>query len=236
MFAAIPASARHKWGPYHWARTSNPFTLKVIDSTSGWTTELNTAIADWTSAAPLDLTREQGSYDPSCSPVSGKVKVCNGNYNDNEWLGIAQIWITTRNHISQATSQMNDYYFGRSPYNGPGWRQLVMCQEPGHTLGLGHQDENFYNANLGTCMDYTANPLGPPSNEHPNQHDYDQLAKIYSHLDSFNTPKAAADGVPGRMQRITDSLWVEELPNGGRRFTWVLWEDPTKERGPPQVP
>lgn len=32
--AAIPAVtlANHSWGGYHWARTSNPFTLKVGDA------------------------------------------------------------------------------------------------------------------------------------------------------------------------------------------------------------
>ncbi|MBI1895150.1 MAG: hypothetical protein HYS04_01245, partial [Acidobacteria bacterium] len=48
----------------------------------------------------------------------------------------------------------------------------------------GHQDEDFNNPNLGTCMDYTSNPS---SNQHPNQHDYDQLELIYAHLDSTTT-------------------------------------------------
>jgi hypothetical protein len=40
-----------------------------------------------------------------------------------------------------------------------------MCQEVGHTFGLDHQDENFNNTNLGTCMDYTNDPS---TNQHPN--------------------------------------------------------------------
>jgi hypothetical protein len=50
-----------------------------------------------------------------------------------------------------------------------------MCQEVGHTVGLDHQDTSLDNPNLGTCMDYTSNPLGPPDNEHPKKHDYDEL-------------------------------------------------------------
>jgi hypothetical protein len=117
------------------------------------------------------------------------------------------------------------------------WKQLVICQEPGHTLGLDHQDENFYNTNLGTCMDYTANPLGPPDNEHPNQHDYDQLAKIYSHLDSVNTVAASASAV-GQMRRAGDSdaLWVQDLADGGKLFTWVLWQNPKAKHGAPRLP
>jgi len=82
---------------------------------------------------------------------------------------------------------------------------LVTCQEVGHTFGLAHQDETFDNANLGTCMDYTNDPDGgaggassnDPSNEHPNQHDYDQLATIYAHLDSTSTIAASSPAGPG---------------------------------------
>ena len=89
----------------------------------------------------------------------------------------------------RAPSELNDTYFNTSTYNTTAWRNLVSCQEVGHTLGLDHQDENFNNANLGTCMDYTNNP---GTNQHPNQHDYDQLVTIYSHLDSTTTVGAAA--------------------------------------------
>ena len=51
-----------------------------------------------------------------------------------------------------------------------------MCQEVGHTFGLGHHDEKFSNENLNTCMDYTNLP---DSNQHPNQGDYDELLCIY---------------------------------------------------------
>ena len=50
IVAAFPisAGASHSWGNYHWARTSNPFTIGVIDSmTSDWDGNLDTAISDW---------------------------------------------------------------------------------------------------------------------------------------------------------------------------------------------
>ena len=33
-FAAPAALANHSWGGYHWARTSNPFTVKLGDNVS----------------------------------------------------------------------------------------------------------------------------------------------------------------------------------------------------------
>lgn len=197
LAAAVPSGATHAWGPYHWARTGNPFTLKVQDSvTSVWDSYLNTANADWAASSVLNLTKEQGDESSSgrrkCNPVAGKVRVCNQTYGFNGWLGIASIWLTTGSHIAQGTTKLNDSYFNTTTYNKPEWRQFVTCQEIGHDFGLAHQDENFSNPNLGSCMDYTDFPLGPPDNTHPNAHDYDQLVTNYNHNDSFNSWAAVA--------------------------------------------
>src|SRR5262249_8331454 len=133
----------------------------------------------------------------NCRPKSGTVQVCNNTYGNNGWLGIAQIWVSG-SHITQGTVKLNDTYFNTPDYNTTAWRQLVACQEIGHTFGLDHQDENFSNPNLGTCMDYTNDPdgtiYGQLDNTHPNQHDYDELVTIYSHKDSTSTvsPSPAA--------------------------------------------
>ena len=178
-------TAHHQWGKYHWFRTANPLNLDVgVNLDGGWATHLGTAITDWNRSTVLELRSVNGNADPaSCPPTAGRIEVCNYNSGDNGWLGVAQIWVANRSHITQATARMNDFYFDLESYGTTAWRRLVMCQEIAHGFGLDHQDENFNNPNLGSCMDYTANPEGPPSNEHPNQHDYDELLSIYSHLD-----------------------------------------------------
>ncbi len=115
----------------------------------------------------------------------------------------------------------------------PAWRNLVSCQEVGHTLGLDHQDENFDNANLGTCMDYTNDPS---TNQHPNKHDYDQLVTIYSHLDSTTAVGAATTVSSSAMNDRASwgqevrrsangraSLFERDLGNGVKVFTHVFW-------------
>jgi hypothetical protein len=192
-----PAQANHAWGNYHWARTSNPFTLKLDNNvTSAWTSYLNLASSDWTASSVLNTTVVSGYFGSktSCTPITGHVEVCNAAYGSNGWLGIASISITSGNHISSGYVKVNDTYFNQATYNTVPYRRLVMCQEVGHTFGLGHQDENQTNPNLGTCMDYTRDPDGPPSNEHPNSHDFSQLVSIYSHTDSFNTPRSVIAG------------------------------------------
>jgi hypothetical protein len=234
LIAAFPAAAtaNHSWGSYHWARTANPFTLKVVDSvTSAWDGYLDTSILDWSESSVLDLTELGGSVakGKTCKAFSGRVNVCNSKYGNNGWLGVASIW-ASGNHITQGTVKVNDTYFNTSRYNTPAWRNMVMCQEIGHTFGLDHQDENFGNANLGTCMDYTSDPDGPPSNEQPNAHDYEQLEAIYAHLDSTTTvdqSAAAASTPPGWGRMIRDNghsaLFAHDLGNGMVVFSFVIW-------------
>src|SRR3989344_3148996 len=182
---ASVAYADHSWGNYHWARTANPFTLQLGDNvSSAWDGYLATTASDWSLSSVLDTVITPGkTKSRTCKATNGRVEVCSDKYGFNGWLGVAQIWVSG-DHITKGTTKVNDTYFNTSTYNTPAWRNLVMCQEVGHTLGLDHQDENFDNANLGTCMDYTNNPS---TNQHPNAHDYEQLDTIYAHLDSTTT-------------------------------------------------
>lgn len=228
------AAASHSWGGYHWARTSPSFTLKVGDNVSStWDAYLDGAIADWSTptggaSKVLGLTKVTGgTRAKNCRPTSGRIEACNARYGNTGWLGIAQIWITGGTHITQAITKLNDTYHDSAPYNTPAWRRLVVCQEIAHDFGLDHQDENFSNTNLGTCMDYTSNPAGPPSNEHPNQHDYDQIVAIYAHSDSTTT--VGQGTLPGKAKpfsqasRANGSVYVDHLPGGVTLLTHVFW-------------
>jgi len=228
------ALASHAWGSYHWARTANPFTLKVGDNVdSKWDAYLDEAIGDWNPSSVLDLTKVAGGTRPkNCRATSGRIEACNARYGNTGWLGIAQIW-ASGSHITQAITKVNDTYFDTATYNTPAWRGLVMCQEIAHDFGLGHQDEGFSAPNLGSCMDYTNDPDGGgaygPSNEDPNQHDFDQLESIYEHLDSTSTVASAPAALPGnappfsQASRANGDLYVDDLGNGVRRITHVFW-------------
>lgn len=237
----LPTWAEHSWGNYHWARTSNPFTLKLGDNvTSAWDSYLGTTSFDWSKSSVLETTIVGGGTTPKrCRPTSGRVEVCDAAYGFNGWLGLAQIWVSGL-HITQGAVKLNDTYFNTSTYNDPAWRNLVMCQEVGHTFGLDHQDENFSNPNLGTCMDYTSDPF---SNQHPNQHDYDQLETIYAHLDGTTTVSqtSLAGKMPPAMTDIDlsgprqwgklihgsraegHSLYMLDFGRGHKVFTFVTW-------------
>jgi hypothetical protein len=233
---ATAASANHSWGGYHWARTSNPFTVKLGTNVTGpWSSILSTTSADWSKSNVLDTTIVAGqSRQKHCRATAGQDEICNGSFGNNGWLGVAQFWLGSGIHMTQGTVKVNDTYFNTPTYNTTAWRNLVMCQEVGHTFGLDHQDENFNNANLGTCMDYTNDPS---TNQHPNAHDYDELAIIYSHLDSTTTVAAVAPASQAqsenaapiaveRSDRISDSTIVETFADGSRRVTHITWALP----------
>jgi hypothetical protein len=178
-------SADNRWGDYHWARSSNPFTVVLGDNVdSRWDRWLGQASADWNGASTIITDIYPGQATGNCKPADGRVEVCNRNYGYNGWLGVAQIWVNG-DHIVKGSVKVNDTYHDQPPYNDDDWRDLVMCQEVGHIFGLDHQDENVDNGNLGTCMDYTSDPDGPPANLQPNSHDYFMLdVEIYgSHTD-----------------------------------------------------
>ncbi|WP_284124932.1 hypothetical protein [Parerythrobacter aestuarii] len=182
---AVPAVANHAWSNYHWERTGDAVTVPVIDNTTGiWAQRNHTglAVADWNQSPVIDAPLLRGNADPSCAGVANQINVCNDDYGNTGWLGIASISISRgrSSHITAGITKLNDYYFNQPQYNNDTWRQLVTCQEIGHDYGLGHQNEDFSTDLTTSCMEYTSQPAG---NESPDAHDYEQLLDIYAHSD-----------------------------------------------------
>ena len=232
--AASTASANHAWSKYHWARTANPFTIKLGDNvTAAWDDYLTLASSDWSASTVMDTPVVPGSTTgATCAATAGRVEVCNAAYGATGWLGVAQISISRGRHITQGTAKVNDtYYTTGSKYDTAYWRAHVMCQEVGHDFGLGHQDES--GADLHTCMDYYNMAVPHEHTKHPNQHDYDQLVDIYSHLDPSTTISAGAAANPNaapvaieRSDRISNTIIHEHFKDGSERLTHIYWALP----------
>ncbi len=249
QLVATPARAHHSWAGLHWARTGNPFTVELGDNVStAWESALkggtdplgaytSGASPDWSVSTVLDTPVGPGrSNAKRCSATAGRVEVCNSKYGRNGWLGLASVWASD-SHITQATVKLNDTYFDTASYNTPAWRNSVMCQEIGHGLGLGHNDEDF-TTTFGTCMDYSNDP-GP--NQHPNAHDYEQLGSIYAHTDKTSTVASPSGSTSARAADVHsrdqwgrairyDSkgrpvVFERDLGPGERVFTFVIWAE-----------
>ena len=178
------ASANHSWSSYHWGRGAGEFTLQLDDNLStSWKTYLQNASSnataydplqnpthDWNDSSVLETTIAPSTNTKQCRPTSGRVEVCNAAYGYNGWIGLASVW-TSGGHIVQGTAKMNDSYsMGRRT------KQQVMCQEVGHTFGLGHQSTSG-TSNFDSCMTYDK-PL-EDYDQYPDAHDYAQLRCIY---------------------------------------------------------
>lgn len=263
---SINASADHSWSTYHWKHAGTPHEVQLGDNvgasaTDNWDTYLQTTagVNDSDTYNDWDLNYEtwsdytypdmlntpivtgQASSTKRCNPDTGRVEVCNARYGRTGWLGVAGIYVSD-SHITKGYAKLNDTYFDTKTYNTPAWRNLVMCQEVGHIYGLDHQDEDHYNGNLGSCMDYTSSP---DSNQYPNKHDYQQLETIYAgHNHSTSTTSsssaskmpAAADQIDtnnprewGKLVRRSSDgryeTYERNFGGGNKMITFVIWAD-----------
>ncbi len=247
LVIAAPVLADNVWEDYHWARTANPFTLKLGDNVSGaWDAHLATASSDWgvspvlnTSIVAGGTNKLKGRLTPkNCIPTLGRVEVCNAHYGANGWLGLAQIWFYSTGHIAQGVVKNNDSYTMNEAK-----KLHVMCQEIGHIFGLDHQSTG--ESSLDTCMDYYDNTSDTDfSSTKPNQHDYGQLATMYSHLDGTTTIASLTNKVFGLATAFAakdeagNSEWgtaihndpkgradtfQKNLGNGEKLITHVIW-------------
>ena len=245
--------ANHSWGPYHWARIFNPFELMVINSTTpDWDPYVADAIYAWSSGSGIRILIEDTGGSTSkrvrrqCKAPGGKIRICNLAYGFNGWLGIAGISVDINGHIVKGYTKLNDSYFNEAYYNNAEWKQSVACQELGHDIGLDHQDEDFNNLSLSSCMDYQDPPF-----ESPNLHDFEQLLTVYGHIDSYDTVAGATpdegsgscnappgkgcnkSGVPDNNREIGwgvslgrrghSETFMRIDPDGTRHITHVLW-------------
>lgn len=241
--------ANHAWGPYHWARTTNPFTLKLGNNltTSEWSRLLYQTSTDWNNpttfgvnSTPIVTVVAAGQSKRNCSMVIGTTQVCNGNYGNNGWLGLATINIVNGVHITQGSAKMNDTYFNTATYNNKNEKQHVICQEIAHTFGLDHQSVDGSSQN--SCMDYFSNTginATSTSSTTPNKHDFDQLNIIYAHLDSMTTVAGVSSLTSSGVDITNDpaswgqlvsqsargrrTIYERYNPDGSKTLTHVYW-------------
>lgn len=184
--AALPAAAAadHAWyvngRPAHWASTVNPAQIDLGDNLSDpeWDNLRFYPALVW-SIGPL----ASGQY--GLSPylrvstragglASNEVEMSDGFYGQNGWVGEATIYVDSQSHIVDGDIELNlSYALSESE------KLAAINHEVGHTLGLGHENATVMCPVL--C-----------GIEYPVSHDYEVLATVNEHVDSYSTTTGEA--------------------------------------------
>eukprot|EP00536_Pseudo-nitzschia_multiseries_P012775 jgi/Psemu1/326962/estExt_fgenesh1_pg.C_5070001 len=102
-----------------------------------------------------------------------------GDYGDTRWRGLNEVLLSPRqNTIVASTAKLNEFYLN---FEGDDQKIYTSCHELGHGFGLPHWDENFFNADLGNCMDYTQKP---GDSKLPDESNFLYLAQLYGGRDT----------------------------------------------------
>jgi hypothetical protein len=131
LLTAGVASANNKWSGFHSERSSNPAVVPLGNNLSGdWVALLGLVSGESSGSGVIDTPVATGL---GCGLVAGTTQVCNGDYGNNGWLGLATISVLG-DHILAGRAKVNDYYFDQDYYNDPNAKQHVLCQEIFHTV------------------------------------------------------------------------------------------------------
>ena len=114
FFAEDPFNATTPEDSNRWAGTTGKggLTLELVNALEEkWYPYFDLAVADWDNGNPdvLTLTTSFDTPEAKCSPIRGKMKVCNGNYGDTKWKGINVVSLINE-EIIESSAKMNEFY------------------------------------------------------------------------------------------------------------------------------
>jgi hypothetical protein len=89
----------------------------------------------------------------------------------------------------------------------------------GHGFGLPHTDENFFNKDLGNCMDYTNNPK---NNKQPAEPNFIFLAQLYGTVDGSPVP---TDNSAGGASNSTTTATAQDANGSEGSNKSGSWKD-----------
>src|SRR5436305_9855356 len=90
MLGLVTPSASATYIGVHWRRTSNPFTVTVVESVqSRFLDSIARAAGLWSKSDKLDMVTTPGSTTARarrhCAFIRGSVHICNSNYGSTGW-------------------------------------------------------------------------------------------------------------------------------------------------------
>ena len=191
-----------------WDAMEGLFLQVEIATDDVWAPIAEQSIIDWNQSEAVILTTRRVPHDPDCTPVNGRLKVCNDDYGDTPWHGINILLVDKNTNMTiHSISKLNDRH-----NTDAAQRMYIACHENGHGLGLPHTDEDHFNRDRGDCMDYT---IRPERNGVPGEYNLNLLEQLYG------TPNRPLTSIPGESDPTLDnanndnndaSSWGDILP------------------------
>jgi hypothetical protein len=169
-----------------WDATRGLFLTVEIATDDLWVPFVEQSVLDWNQSQGVILNSIRVPHDPTCSPSSGRLKVCNDDYGETPWHGINIILLDQLSNTTiHSVSKLNDRH-----NTDAARRTYIACHENGHGLGLPHTDEDHFNRDRGDCMDYT---IRPQNNGVPGDFNLNLLEELYG------TPDRPLESVTGTL-------------------------------------
>ena len=186
-----------------WRNQGSGLSLQILNALDDiWQNTFDVVVQEWDNGIPdaLSLTVSQIPVEPECRVEFGMVKVCNGNYGASQWRGISTVLLDNDAIVASAV-RLNEFYLSGAD---DAERQYTLCHELGHSFGLPHTDENFFNADLGNCLDYTNIPA---ANKSPGAINFERLATVYGTIETSPAPTLEdTTGINSRLLRTKASM------------------------------
>ncbi|MHA1951730.1 MAG: hypothetical protein ACW99G_14765 [Candidatus Thorarchaeota archaeon] len=133
-----PEENTHWWNGFHWR--SDNLTIEVVDLTGNSEFLVEEVVGEWSSFdIPMTLIYSRASRNTDFPTITVHAE------NGNGWLGLAIVYPDEDRHIQGGAVKIHPLMLSDDRYTRAGLKH-VMCQELGHTLGLGH-------IKFETCMD-----------------------------------------------------------------------------------
>ena len=108
-FNATTPEEANRW---QGTRGTGGLTLELVNSLEEeWYSYFDLAVQQWDNGNPdvLSLSVSYGTPEAACTPIRGKMRVCNGNYGDTRWKGINVVSLINE-EIIESSAKMNEFY------------------------------------------------------------------------------------------------------------------------------
>ncbi|MBP6865927.1 MAG: peptidoglycan-binding protein [Candidatus Pacebacteria bacterium] len=208
----------NNWTPLRWAGSvpinfviENNFTSPIFIEA------LDRVISDLNLLPNLHFTIQPGNGNCNGYMDQKRIPVCQGNYGQVGWSGVASMLPDFNNRLIRTGSvELNTTYLSTdiNSDHAKATANLVICQEILHVTGVLHNDTPF-SVEKKTCMDYYTAPW---NNQHPNGFDAELLEIIYGTTSGGNGQKPSptpSANLSNKFNQVMSTINTKDLTTWG---------------------